>query len=191
MKMKIISLTLASMFLASIILVALTPSTQSQGEYDPWADIMEEFGKIDIFDVVAVASRYQTTGIPTRNVTVTDWPPWFPPYEMTLNYETISRTFATNRSISWGEYQYYNQSAAGYKEVTIACKLDAPSQLLMDIYFIIGGVEVLDTTTAVLISNEPVVLTFPVTFEQIKISILNTNAIYDPSYYSLGLFASA
>lgn len=42
-------------------------------EYNPWCD-QDSDGDIDIFDIVPAATAYGTTGDPTKNVTVTNWP---------------------------------------------------------------------------------------------------------------------
>jgi hypothetical protein len=41
--------------------------------YDPWADI-DDNGKIDMKDIGNVAAQFMTSGDPTKNVTVTNWP---------------------------------------------------------------------------------------------------------------------
>ena len=41
--------------------------------YDPWID-WDDNGEIDIFDKVAVGTRFGSTGDPTKNVTVTNFP---------------------------------------------------------------------------------------------------------------------
>jgi hypothetical protein len=48
--------------------------------YDPWADINDD-GKINMYDIGNVASRFSTAGDSTKNVNVTNWPsqqPTFP-----------------------------------------------------------------------------------------------------------------
>jgi hypothetical protein len=42
-------------------------------EYDPWLDYNDD-GRISLQDLVALAQTYGTTGDPTRNVNVTNWP---------------------------------------------------------------------------------------------------------------------
>lgn len=75
--MKLAPLLLAIMFLISFSLVGITAS---QGVYDPWCD-QDSDGDIDIFDIVPAAAAYGTTGDPTKNVSVINWPtdtPTFP-----------------------------------------------------------------------------------------------------------------
>jgi hypothetical protein len=60
---------LACVLLGSLLLV----QASSSATYDPWVDL-DESGDIDIFDVVTLAGSYQTTGDPTKNVYVVNWP---------------------------------------------------------------------------------------------------------------------
>lgn len=69
----LVSITLGILLLASTYFVGVTAQVNP---YDPWVDYNED-GQIDIFDVVEVATRYDTTGDPTKNVNVTNWPTWF------------------------------------------------------------------------------------------------------------------
>jgi len=65
-----VNLVLASILLASIFLVA---TTTSQGEYDPWKDINDD-GYIELMDFWEMSQAFGTSGDPTKNVTVTNWP---------------------------------------------------------------------------------------------------------------------
>lgn len=59
---------------ASIFMVVPTRSNPTGlGEYDPWVDNNED-GTIDIFDAIGLAGVYGTSGDPTKNVNVTNWP---------------------------------------------------------------------------------------------------------------------
>lgn len=91
MKVKpiaIIAVALSLMFLAPSILVRLTVSDFTHcepNEYNPWAD-GDGNGKIDIFDVVYVASKYNTNGCATKTLNITNWPVYFyPPYPSEMN----------------------------------------------------------------------------------------------------------
>ena len=83
--MKTSVLTLASLLLGVVLLVTpfvvgLTTSEFSPeppGVYSAWAD-MDDDGDIDIFDLVWMSSRYATTGVPSKNVNVTNWPESWP-----------------------------------------------------------------------------------------------------------------
>ena len=61
----IVTALLAFCLTATIFMVA----TSQSAEYDPWADLNGD-GRIDIFDVVGMTSRYAATGDPTKNVTI-------------------------------------------------------------------------------------------------------------------------
>jgi hypothetical protein len=60
-------------FCLTIVLVTAVP-VGSIGTYNPWLDSPSEDGKIDVRDVAPVAAAYGTTGDPTKNVNVTNWP---------------------------------------------------------------------------------------------------------------------
>ena len=67
--MKKACFAFACVLLGALLLV----QASSSATYDPWVDL-DESGDIDIFDVVTLAGSYQTTGDPTKNVNVTNWP---------------------------------------------------------------------------------------------------------------------
>jgi len=48
-------------------------SQQDVRKYDPWVDYNED-GKIDIKDIATAAIKFGTSGDPTKNVNVTNWP---------------------------------------------------------------------------------------------------------------------
>ena len=82
MKTKPIVLTaiaLGIIFLAPSFLVRISTSDFTQcdpNEYSPWADGNED-GKIDIFDIVYVASKYNTNGCATKTLNITNLPQTF------------------------------------------------------------------------------------------------------------------
>jgi len=70
MKLKPLTLTIAlgTIILIPSILVGITMSdfpSDPDGQYSPWGDLNDD-GEIDIFDIVWLASRYGTTGIPVN-----------------------------------------------------------------------------------------------------------------------------
>jgi hypothetical protein len=69
-RFTLVSLAIALLLLASPVLVQVTTS---QGMYDPWCD-QDSDGDVDIYDIVPAAAAYGTTGDPTKNVNVTNWP---------------------------------------------------------------------------------------------------------------------
>ena len=71
-----IGLVLATILLPSMFFVTITVSEfppEQPGEYSAWADLNDD-GEVDIYDIVWMAGRYGTTGIPSKNVNVTNWP---------------------------------------------------------------------------------------------------------------------
>jgi hypothetical protein len=79
-KKDLVICVLATFCLVSTMFIVLPRSGKelistagALSQYDPWCDI-DGSGKIDILDVVQLTSRYGTTGDPTRNVTITNWP---------------------------------------------------------------------------------------------------------------------
>jgi hypothetical protein len=61
----IVAILLTFCLTASIFMV----TTSNSAEYDPWVDLNDD-GKINIFDVVGMTSRYGATGDSTKNVTI-------------------------------------------------------------------------------------------------------------------------
>ncbi len=70
MRKDLIVAVLLTFCLTATLLMVATSRSQ---EYDPWADLNGD-GKIDILDVVGTTGKYATTGDPTKNVWVTNWP---------------------------------------------------------------------------------------------------------------------
>jgi hypothetical protein len=78
--MKIKLLYLLNVVLIIVLLTSILANatinrsaTADVGKYDPWVDY-DDNGLIDIFDVVAVGIAFGTTGDPTKNVNVTNFP---------------------------------------------------------------------------------------------------------------------
>ena len=67
---KLLNIVLVTVLATSLFFISTTAST---AEYNPWSDIDGD-GDIDIYDVVRVTGIYHTSGDPTRNVTITNWP---------------------------------------------------------------------------------------------------------------------
>lgn len=72
----LLNITLLMILSASFLLVNTTAETASTHGYDPWVDIwpIEGDGEINLYDAVELLTKYGTTGDPTRNVNVTNWP---------------------------------------------------------------------------------------------------------------------
>lgn len=67
--------TVAVVFATILLTAALVPMSTQQGggEYDPWLDYNGD-GKIDINELHPLGQAYGTSGDPTRDVSVTNWP---------------------------------------------------------------------------------------------------------------------
>jgi len=69
-KKDLITAVLLTFCLTTVLLtVAPTRSAPGVGEYDPWCDVNDD-GIINIFDVVALTSRYAKTGTPTTKASI-------------------------------------------------------------------------------------------------------------------------
>lgn len=67
LSIAVVSVLFGSLFVGNVLLA------QSSGEYDPWIDINED-GIIDVNDLASMSQTYGTSGDPTKNVNVTNWP---------------------------------------------------------------------------------------------------------------------
>jgi hypothetical protein len=73
-KKDLIIAVLCTFCLAStLFMMAKTTSSPDIGTYDPWVDLNDD-GYIDVFDAVTLAGVAGTSGDPTKNVNVTNWP---------------------------------------------------------------------------------------------------------------------
>lgn len=68
LSVAVISVLLGSLFVNNMIL-----AQNGGGEYDPWLDFNED-GFIDVNDLSPLGRAYSSSGDPTKNVTVTNWP---------------------------------------------------------------------------------------------------------------------
>jgi hypothetical protein len=75
-KNYLVAIVLTALMLA-IMFIPMSGS-QSTKQYDPWLDYNDD-GKISLADLVSLAQSYGTTGNPTKNVNVTNWPQDRPP----------------------------------------------------------------------------------------------------------------
>ena len=72
--MQISRLTIANFVIAVILLSSpFIVQLTSSARYDPWADLDGD-GDVDIFDIVDIATRYDTKGDATRDVNVVSLP---------------------------------------------------------------------------------------------------------------------
>jgi hypothetical protein len=47
--------------------------SSTTGKYDPWTDLNDD-GTVDIYDAISLANTFGTSGDPTKNVNVANWP---------------------------------------------------------------------------------------------------------------------
>jgi hypothetical protein len=66
--------------------------SQTTVQYDPWAD-MNDDGKIDMKDIIYEIRLFGTTGDPTKNVNVTNWPTQQPEPSWKVELVTINLTW--------------------------------------------------------------------------------------------------
>jgi hypothetical protein len=60
-------------FCVTATLFLIIPTRSSPNPYDPWLDVNDD-GTINILDIATIAKAFGTTGDPTKNVNVTNWP---------------------------------------------------------------------------------------------------------------------
>ncbi len=144
---------------ATLFTIFPTRSNPGIGEYDAWNDLNDD-GKIDIFDAINFAGTFETTGDPTKDVYVTNWP--------VTNQTTVF--YNANHSSASG---YYNASGFGHIHITWAVwDLSDPESVTFEFYGMIltpsgspGQLVVVETWRATENDNWGGV-TFPVPSEQ-------------------------
>jgi len=104
--------TILALFLLILVPLLLIRATSS-APYDPWCDLVEPYGRIDIYDVVDMAGRYGTTGDPGKNVTIVG-------RASKLAYSVEEVTVAPQ-----GGFMTPWISVDGYAKVTISVATDA------------------------------------------------------------------
>jgi len=119
-KKDLIITVLATFCLVSTMFIVLPRSAQNLvstasalSQYDPWCDINHD-GKINILDVVAVTSRYGTTGDPALNISVTNWPTSHDVCVWWSQHIPPSTNIVTNN--------VYNASGFGHLNVLVAAE---------------------------------------------------------------------
>jgi hypothetical protein len=128
--MKLSVLTLVNLAAAATLL--LTPflvSVTSSAPYDPWNDL-DENGKIDIFDVVKIASTYGTTGDSEKNVTVTNWP--------TRQFLNVS--LADHVVIPEQDSMQFLVDVAGYDRLTLVVVKHTSGVLMASVHYKYGEI---------------------------------------------------
>jgi hypothetical protein len=81
-------------FCLTAVLLTITPtrSAPETGNYDPWCDVNDD-GLINIFDVVAITSRYGKTGTPINKTALLGNETWHFVTNFTLSEYSVSPQF--------------------------------------------------------------------------------------------------
>jgi hypothetical protein len=146
----------ACVLLGSLLLV----QASSSATYDPWVDL-DESGDVDIFDVVTLAGSYQTTGDPTKNVNVMNWP--------VTNQQTVWYNRDSSATSGW-----YNASGFGHMHlIWYVSSLDGAESVTVDVVVRIinpaGGFSYWPgSSQAVTAANYGGALSFPVPSETFR-----------------------
>jgi hypothetical protein len=91
-KKDLVIAVLATFCLTATILMVV-PIRSSTNSYDPWLDYNGD-GKINLQDLVQFANSYGTTGDPTRNVYVTNWPYSGKAFSMNVSWTNYTTYFS-------------------------------------------------------------------------------------------------
>ena len=105
---------LIGMFIILLVYAPIT-QTQTEKEYDPWADINDD-GKIDVKDIYYLASIYGTTGDPAKNVTINH----------KVQLYNFSKVIPPRGIVS------FNISAAGFRQATIIIMANKTSPFYLE-----------------------------------------------------------
>ena len=171
-KRYMLVLTLAFCLTATLFIAA------SVG-YDPWLD-HDEDGDVDTDDLYLLAGEYGSSGDPTKNVNVTNFPQT---WNMNIVLQTLSVAFAEEEIIYGGTT--YTQNLAGYRQVTLL--MYATDDTFFDVYWVVGGVEARYMHLELYAGSKGRVETFAVQGENITIVVYPE---YSQSIHSLGLYAT-
>jgi hypothetical protein len=110
-KNMIIAIMITFCFTASLFIII--PIRSATSPYDPMLDYNHD-GKISLADLVAIANSYGTTGDPTVNVNVTNWPS-----QLLSNYVYDSGPFTLGPYPNNDSWTYRDLSIAGYRQVSV------------------------------------------------------------------------
>ena len=165
---KDLIIVILATFCLTLTLFTILPTHSSSStatlEYDPWKDIDGD-GKITLYDAVSLLNSYGAQGDPTRNVTVTNWPPFtsdytYGPIALGPSASTYSQSFQT----------------AGYAQFVVSASADSVGA-------VVTVTEINDVNSATL-DTWPIIdwfspsKAYPVTTPYIFVSITNTNPKY-------------
>lgn len=89
-------IVLVTFCLTATLFSIIPVGSQGIREYDPWYDINDD-GKIDLKDYYGVGLKYATSGDPTKNVNVTNWP-------QTQNVSVVNMPQSTDTNVWYNEH---------------------------------------------------------------------------------------
>jgi hypothetical protein len=108
-------------FCLAVSIFSIMP-VSSIGTYDPWLDSNDD-GKIDLKDYFAVGKAYGTSGDPTKNVNVTNWP------QPELDYEILRIGRCNMTGASGTNVLNYT---GGYSRVSLSVSVASMKQMETD-----------------------------------------------------------
>jgi|GEM_PF-2975844 hypothetical protein len=107
---------LATFCLTSSLFAVKPSGSQTERQYDPWADLNDD-GKISMDEIVRMCELFGTTGDPTKNVNVTNFPQIYRIMHTTYTY---AETFHAKSVLP--VWRYFETE--GYRQITIAISID-------------------------------------------------------------------
>jgi len=172
----IICILLGSFFINNVLLA------QSSGEYDPWLDYNED-GTIDVNDLYPLGQTYGSSGDPTKDVFVTNWPGMESGLDQSLGSATIP---------PYGEWYSSSALLDGYKQYYIYAIISSPSGSIYYLWhqFKAGGIWIDDTQAAMSVPLSTIFGPYDVTGPELRLYLYNSLAysisvqfaIYAPPY---------
>lgn len=136
---KVVTIVLMSLFLTMLF----SSIAISGGAYDPWVDY-DESGAVDHMDLYDFAQAYGTTGDPTKNVNVMNFPPnqdvnvtnWPLDGQGNLKVRVMLATQEASLTIYCpaGQYNELVLDTRGYRQVSICGGLTQGTAIL-DVFF--------------------------------------------------------
>jgi len=89
---------------AALFIIIPTRSSPGIGEYDPWVDLNDD-GTINILDCIIISGAFGTSGDPTKNVNVTNWPEWLKVGNVTVTNFPLDEQGNLRVSMKEGYYE--------------------------------------------------------------------------------------
>jgi hypothetical protein len=125
---KYLIIAVLATFCLTATLFMIVPTRSQSGGYDARTDVNGD-GTIDMADISIGIDGFMTSGDPTLNVNVTNWPVG----------RTLNATLADNLVIPAGESVELYADVNGYSKVTLVLNLVTSETLIVYINFQVGG----------------------------------------------------